>query len=236
MTRGGTKHAHRRSNFQAHLSRYPGTEYRQKSGEYEPAPGSLGKRGTPEMTPTKILTIAVAVSALSLSACSKDFSDVQLDEAKMTATGAMAWSHADRPQIVDLDESYNYKFAELPTSGEANQIPWAGDYWATYKDSINQKVVGHDKSPAQKFGEAFGRDNAEDGVSLSYGIDSRPMADLCTSDDDCESKNGVATTCAKRDGEDKGYCIETWTGICHAWAPAAILEKEPETPRYKERR
>ena len=185
------------------------------------------------MTPTKILTIAVAVSALSLSACSKDFSNVQLDEAKMTATGAMAWSNADRPQIVDLDNTYNYKLAELPTSGEANQIPWAGDYWATYKDSINQKVVGHDKSPAQKFGEAFGKGNTEDGVSVNYGVDSRPMGDLCTSNDDCEAKNGVATECAKRDGEEKGYCIETWTGICHAWAPAAILEKEPENPVTK---
>ena len=120
-----------------------------------------------------------------------------------------------------------------PHFRRSQQNPWAGDYWATYKDSINQKVVGHDKSPAQKFGEAFGRDNAEDAVSLSYGIDSRPMADLCTSDDDCESKNGVATTCAKRDGEDKGYCIETWTGICHAWAPAAILEEEPKRPVTK---
>ena len=180
------------------------------------------------MTPTKILTIAVAVSALTLSACSKDFSDVQLDEASMTASGAMAWSQADRPQIVDLDNTYNYKFAELPTTGEATKVPWASDYWSTYKDSINQKVVGETLSPAAKFGAAFGKENIEDGVSVNYGVDARPLADMCTTNDDCEAKNGVSTVCSKREGQEKGYCIETWTGICHAWAPAAILEREPE--------
>jgi hypothetical protein len=180
------------------------------------------------MTSTKILTIAVAVSALTLSACSKDFSNVQIDEASMTASGAMAWSNADRPQIVDLDNSYNYKFAELPTTGEATKVPWASDYWSTFKDSINQKVVGETLSPAAKFGAAFGKANIEDGVSVNYGVDARPTADMCTSDDNCEAVNGVPKVCAKRDGEDTGYCMETWTGICHAWAPAAILEREPE--------
>ena len=100
---------------------------------------------------------------------------------------------------------------------------------STYKDSINQKVLGEELSPAAKFGQAFNRtENMEDAVSVDYGVDARPTADICTQDSDCEAKNGVQTVYAKRDGVEKGYCIETWTGICHAWAPAAIMEKEPE--------
>ncbi|EGZ11251.1 hypothetical protein PHYSODRAFT_261510 [Phytophthora sojae] len=35
---------------------------------------------------------------------------------------------------------------------------------------------------------------------------------------------------AKRGSETAGYCIPTWHGISHAWAPAAILEQEPKCP------
>ena len=179
------------------------------------------------MRPTK-LTIAVVCSALSFSACNSVDESVQLNQVNMPSEGRIAWGDADKPEIVDIDSSFKTKLADLPTTGEANRIPWASDYWGTYKDSINFKWPGKDKSAPQKFGEAFGKANIEDGISAGYGIDSRPTADLCSSDDDCESKNGVGTACAKREGETKGYCMETWTGICHAWAPVAIMEREPE--------
>ena len=174
--------------------------------------------------------IGLSIALLFAVGCSsKVDTSIQLNQVEVTKSGKLAWSNADRPSLVDLDDSYNYKFDELPTQGEAAQIPWAGDYWSTYKDSINQKVLGEELSPAAKFGQAFNRtENMEDAVSVDYGVDARPTADICSADSDCEAKNGVQTVCAKRDGAEKGYCIETWTGICHAWAPAAIMEKEPE--------
>ncbi|KAJ8574508.1 hypothetical protein ON010_g4701 [Phytophthora cinnamomi] len=37
------------------------------------------------------------------------------------------------------------------------------------------------------------------------------------------------TTAARaQSGESSRYCIPTWWGICHAWAPAAIVEQEPQ--------
>ena len=178
--------------------------------------------------PTFKLISTAMCAAMVLSACGDNLQDIQLESPRMTATGAMAWGNADRPALVDLDDSYNYTYSALPTQGEVTPSPWAGDYWSTYKDSINQKVTGEELSPAAKFGAAFGKDGIEDGVSVNYGVDARPTADRCTSNDDCEGKNGVQTVCSKRAGQDDGYCIETWTGICHAWAPAAIMEKEPE--------
>lgn len=47
----------------------------------------------------------------------------------------------------------------------------------------------------------------------------------CSFDSECaNTHNGSA--CTIREGESSGYCIPWW-GICHTWAPAAILEQEP---------
>ena len=54
------------------------------------------------------------------------------------------------------------------------------------------------------------------------------MADPCAEDADCEIDNGNTKVCAKQRGAERGVCIENWTGICHSWATAAILEREPE--------
>src|SRR5690606_32040564 len=50
----------------------------------------------------------------------------------------------------------------------------------------------------------------------------------CTTDTDCNS--ALAESCAKREGQPTGRCIPTWWGICHAWAPLAILLPEPKKP------
>ena len=134
-----------------------------------------------------------------------------------------AWGTADNPSL--LDPNFNYTLAQLPTSGEAKRTPWAGSYWPTYKDSINDRWAGPGTlSPAKKYELAFGKTGIEDAVSAEVGIDSL-AGKACTSDADCAATKG--SVCAKRAGQTQGLCSETWFGICHAWAPAAILEEEP---------
>ncbi len=143
------------------------------------------------------------------------------------ATNHRAWGTADDPSI--LGDDFEYTFASLPTKGEAKTAPWAGNYWPTYRDNINYRWNGDDNlSPAGKYAEAFERSNLEDRISSEFGIDSITTAKTCAADSDCLSANGEV--CAKRFGADEGRCIETWFGICHAWAPAAIMEPEPVSP------
>ncbi len=143
----------------------------------------------------------------------------------------LRWSQADRPAIADLEGDFVYSYAELPTEGEANRVPWASDYWPTYKDSVNFRWSGADvSSPAEKFAAAFDKPNIGAGVSWGYGVRSQPHADRCSETADCEVENGNSKVCAKEVGADTGYCIEDWTGICHAWAPAAIMHPEPQRP------
>jgi hypothetical protein len=137
---------------------------------------------------------------------------------------ARAWGDSDRPSLMGDDLVAD--LAALPTKGAAEKIPWASSYWPTYQDSVNHRWAGEDsKSPTEKYAEAFGIEGLTDRISKQYGIDSIAGTE-CTETADCNKDHGE--TCAKRTGEETGTCIETWFGICHAWAPAAIMVDEPQ--------
>jgi hypothetical protein len=137
------------------------------------------------------------------------------------------WTWIDDPKR--MDPNLEYELSKLPLQGEADPIPWAGSYWPVYKDSINVLWDGAStESAAAKYGKAFNITDLEDAVSKHHGIDYYADRTSCTANSDCETKKGE--TCAKREGETTGRCIPKWWGLCHAWAPAAILEPEPEKP------
>ncbi len=138
---------------------------------------------------------------------------------------AEGWGAADTPAL--FNSNLEYRLTELPKTGAATNIPWAGSYWPVYQDSINTKWAGAgSKSPSTKYGEAFGVTGVEDGVSRYHGIDAHASRTTCTNTSQCNSSLGES--CAMRDGQTSGRCIPTWWGICHAWAPAAILLPEPK--------
>jgi hypothetical protein len=140
-------------------------------------------------------------------------------------TPTEAWTSQDDPTLFDDDLVFNVD--ELPLTGEAENIPWAGSYWPVYKDSINHRWNGADtKSPSEKYAEAFGVPDFPDKVSKEHGVDKYKSRTACSDIDDCNSS--INEICAKREEQDAGYCIPAWWGICHAWAPVSILEMEPE--------
>jgi hypothetical protein len=137
-----------------------------------------------------------------------------------------AWSPYDRPSLLAPD--FVYALSALPTAGSAEQLPWPGPYWPTWRDSINDRWAGAGvPSPAEKFEQAFARDGFVEAVSYHYGIDSLG-GEFCSTHTDCDLAGGFV--CGKRRGEGWGTCIESWFGLCHAWAPAAVLEPEPVHP------
>lgn len=138
--------------------------------------------------------------------------------------GGLRWGSSDDPDI--FDSGINYHLEQLPSQGEAKNIPWAANYWPTYKDSINHRWDGSSsQSPAGKYGQAFGVSGVEDAVSSYSGIASLSSRTSCTTTSECNRDLGES--CAIRFGESSGYCIPSWFGICHAWAPVSILEPEP---------
>lgn len=165
----------------------------------------------------------LALSSLSLTACdAPDASDAERGVAQLRE----AWGTSDNPSL--LDPAFNYALDQLPASGAAKKTPWAGSYWPTYKDSINARWAGAaSRSAAKKYELAFAKSGVEDAVSETVGIDSLGGTP-CTGDAQCAPEKG--SVCAKRVGASAGVCSETWFGLCHAWAPAAILEDEPQKP------
>ncbi len=159
----------------------------------------------------------------ALAACAAP--DHEKQEEIAQSDEALAWSHNDAPSLFDADLVYT--LADLPREGEAEVAPWAGNYWPVYQDSINHRWNGASSlSPAAKYGAAFAKEGVEDAVSATYGIDSQSRRTACASTSDCEADLGES--CAKREGAEKGYCIPKWFGICHAWAPIAMMYREPE--------
>jgi hypothetical protein len=97
-------------------------------------------------------------------------------------------------------------------------------------DGINYRWSSpNELSPSEKYATAFGLDvkSFTDSVSQSTGILSQSNRKKCTKNENCVDQND-GSICGIRQGKTEGYCIPGWFGICHAWAPAAILEKEPK--------
>ncbi|KAG1697994.1 hypothetical protein DVH05_015478 [Phytophthora capsici] len=165
--------------------------------------------------------------------CATGWEDTTAIQEKMEKKRRLE-ANANR-DIAKLEAYYGTKMEmtlkDLPTVGVHTPSPWAGPYWPTYQDSINVVWSEGQPSPAEKYATAFGLDPKEfmDKVSKDNGVDSQSKRKACETDEGCASlANG--SKCAIRAGKTSGYCIPGWFGICHAWAPAAILEAEPNCP------
>ena len=181
------------------------------------------------MMTRKLLVLTFGCLALTAAVgCVDDDGKLDESDVKGGVDGkAEGWGPSDSPSM--FNGSLEYKLAALPMTGVATNVPWAGNYWPVYEDSINHKWAGaNSMSPSAKYGQAFGVAGVEDAVSKFHGIDANAARKACTVDTDCDAKIGEG--CAKRVGQASGRCIPTWWGICHAWTPAAILLPEPRKP------
>lgn len=205
--------------------------------------------------------LLASAATLSLAACTTDSGTS--DPVDPTGAGesevigkeggkADAWDSRNNPEIFArfLGKELNKTLAELPRKGEATDTPWAGDYWATYKDSSNHRYLGNGElSPLEKYDVAFNGwtppegfmdlrpynpANCEAGFDPEYYKSLGPAARFMsenkgnkpTRDKVYRNGEGTEPVC---DQETKD-AVETWFGLCHAWAPAAILEPEPLHP------
>jgi hypothetical protein len=132
-----------------------------------------------------------------------------------------AWNSANNPAYVD--SNFSYFIHQLPVEGHG-PVPIPSDYWATAHDNLNTRWDGENSlSPAEKYAKAFNKPDVPKAVSENHGIKANAHRKACKDASECsDQKDG--STCAKVRGEDSGYCIPTWWGICHGWAPYALSE------------
>ena len=162
------------------------------------------------------------------------------------------WNYANAPARFRVQYEYNYEVLAAYTEGEAEQLPWPSDYWSYYEDSTNVRFHGADVlSPMEKYDQAFhGWTPNMDLTPLDVNADCKD-GHFTDRHEDYYAHLGPAAGYQSnnkgngrmRDGRDNDgdgetdECggddydgVETWWGLCHAWAPAAILEPEPLEP------
>jgi hypothetical protein len=164
-----------------------------------------------------------------------------------------AWNWRNDPRGFRTELEYTYD--KLPKQGATAKNPWVDTYWPMYQDGINARWQGRNElSPAEKYDVAFNNWKAtEDFMKLkpfnpstcewddAYYKGLGPAARWISAN----RGNALARNGLDDDGDgiaDKDECksfvdgkvnevkldgVETWWGICHAWAPAALMEDEP---------
>lgn len=158
------------------------------------------------------------------------------------------WDWRNNPSRFRTELEYN--FEALPAEGAAENVAWAASYWPYYEDGINYRWQGNDVlSPAEKYDKAVnGWEPDDEFMALkpfnpstcewddAYYEGLGPAAEWTSRNkgnwishnglDDDDDGLADADECGFGDETDRDG-VETWWGICHAWAPAAILEREP---------
>ncbi len=137
------------------------------------------------------------------------------------------WNAANRPEL--LSSGYERQLRRLPLQGQAGAGTWTGDYWPSFKAGIaqrwqvNEEPVAYDLpsesdlqkidlrllSPAEKYDLIAGDEN----FSLTRAERMRTQA--------LRAIPGTTEYQA-------GFHIPEWEGLCHGWAPATLLFKEPK--------
>lgn len=178
---------------------------------------------------------------------------------RLSARGATldAWRYSNDP--LRFRVALELRIDRLPRGGLAEPRPWADSYWPTFQDGINHRWqrTGRfldDLSPAEKYDAAFNGWDPQrvkglrpyqavyghfgDPFDPEYYERLGPLArDLSLRFGNARTRSAAAAGLLRYDGtarsgiaaEDFGG-IETWFGLCHAWAAAAILEPEPLQP------
>ena len=191
------------------------------------------------------LLLATAVLG---SGCVTDLDDTEGgkpdSDGKIVDGKADAWNSTNNPERFQVE--FDYQLANLPMNGGAEVTPWPDTYWPTYKDSTNQRWQGmNEMSPLEKYDMAFNGWEPGEGF-----MDLRPFnPSNCTAEWDTEyyDRLGPAASYMSKykgnakardgvDSDDDGEIdecgdndgVESWWGLCHAWVPASILEKEPQ--------
>jgi len=165
-----------------------------------------------------------------------------------TGNKADQWNAANNPAAFQIAYEYNYDELKQYAEGRAEQTPWPSDYWSYYEDSTNVRYHGEGTlSPVEKYDVAF--NNWTPNMELKPMDVSGDCSEglIVEKHDDYYEHLGPAArwqhknkgnykarnnmdddSDGKTDECDEDYDgIETWWGLCHAWAPAAILEPEP---------
>jgi hypothetical protein len=127
-----------------------------------------------------------------------------------------AWNPPNDP--AHFDAGYQRQFSTLPRSGKAAQQPWSDDYWPSYRGGIAVRWrVGED-------GFAYQPPNRNELEHMT--LDKRSELSPAEKFDALRGSFDYPTVMSERARTSPQQ--PAWEGLCHGWAVASMLHKEPK--------
>lgn len=133
------------------------------------------------------------------------------------------WNRANNP--ANFDSEYKTSFWFLPKKGKIER-PWSGDYWPTYKGGITYRWA--DNTVSKDSQRYFYRINSLRSIGTSdrdiYRLSPAEKWDLYKGD----ASWGLTNLERNRTKIYRKNDIPKWEGLCHGWAPATLIFKNPK--------
>ncbi|MEE2743515.1 MAG: hypothetical protein VYD54_06370 [Bdellovibrionota bacterium] len=134
-------------------------------------------------------------------------------------------------------KNHSAKFEELPLEGKLEDKPWSGDYWADFLGGTSYRWFPMPKDKKDKTNPvrfSYNHPTPEELKKMDLRILSpAEKYDLFMGDKNWtmtkteRERTGVLKTVKGHPQYDSGFKVEGWWGLCHAWAPATVLYKNP---------
>ncbi|CAI5738422.1 unnamed protein product [Hyaloperonospora brassicae] len=224
------------ADFDVNVLTYTVVEYTFTSEESFNSSSSTTSATTtsPDGATSTTSTTQSQLSASTMQSTNFESFTVENEPASVNVYGRNRKLEASTSDLQKLENHFQvpleFNVKSLATRAAYHVMPWPSSYWAMYLDSINYRwSSSNGPSATEKYATAFGVDPSAmvSKVSQSTGVISKTSSNAsCLTNEDCRIR-GDGSVCARPGGETQGLCIPTWYGICHAWAPASLLEPEP---------
>ncbi len=155
------------------------------------------------------------------------------------------WNSTNSP--TRFAQMLEYRVDKLPGEGKAKNEVWADTYWPTAEGSTNARWQGEETlSPLEKYDKAFNNwkpttpsqyetsvpSDCGENAKTEYGSYQSWLGPAARWQSNAQNRpamfNGINDDASEDQQIDEcREIVEGWWGLCHAWAPAAILEPEP---------
>ncbi len=147
------------------------------------------------------------------------------------------WNPRNNPYLLNkahLDKSYNYQYEDLKKTNSLTFMPWTDDYWPSYKGGISYRWndITLDWYSKKRFSYDILDKSALSEMDTST-LSPAEKYDIFVGQYDFpltrheRQRTQILKTVPDHDLFVDGFEIPTWEGLCHGWAPATLLYKNP---------
>ena len=138
---------------------------------------------------------------------------------EVLAINKSAWDNNNDPNLItsDTNTTFEYNFQNLPLEGQLDFTPWADTYWPSFQRGIANRWYGNTNVHVMPYKNKVMSMSNKDLKKLSPA----EKYDIFVGDYKYSLTKSELDRTSPKDPQ--------WEGLCHGWAMAALLWKEPNS-------